>query len=59
MDTYNNLKAVIVGGKKSRETILKMMDVFMLAERITPEQYTELLGMLPADPTPEEPLPVE
>jgi hypothetical protein len=59
MNTYENLKIVITGGKKSKDDLLAMMDVFLMRGRITMEQYNELFDMLPADPTPEEPLPVE
>lgn len=52
MNTYENLKIVIIGGKKSKDDLLAMMDVFLMRGRITPEQYNELFEMLPADPAP-------
>lgn len=44
--TYNNLKKLILMGKKSKEDILEMMDVFLMADRISAEQYAELFAML-------------
>ncbi len=46
MNTYENLKKIIGLGKKSSEEILTMMDVFLMNNRITGEQYTELTELL-------------
>lgn len=46
MNTYANLKKLIELGKKTDEEILAMMDVFLMNERITAEQYQELVKML-------------
>lgn len=46
MNTYENLKKIIALGKKNNEEILTMMDIFLMNNRITSEQYTELSGLL-------------
>lgn len=46
MKTYENLKKIISIGRKSKEDILEMMDVFLMNGRITTEQYNELIGLL-------------
>ncbi len=46
MNTYENLKRVIALGKKTNNEILGMMDVFLMNNRITGEQYTELTELL-------------
>lgn len=46
MNTYENLKKLIALGRKSKEQILIMMDVFLMNNRITPEQYNELTALL-------------
>lgn len=46
MNTYENLKKIIAVGKKSKEEILGMMDIFRMNNRITNEQYQELIGIL-------------
>lgn len=48
MNTYTNLKKIIELGKKTDEEILAMMDVFLMNERITAEQYNELVKLLEA-----------
>jgi len=47
--TYIYCKKVIQNGTYgTREEMLIKLDVFLLNNRITQEQYTELVGMLPA-----------
>lgn len=46
MNTYENLKKVIALGKKTDEELLMMMDVFLMNNRITSEQYNELTILL-------------
>jgi len=47
MDTYENLKQVIIMGTKTREQLLAYMDVFLMNDRIKAEQYSELYETLP------------
>lgn len=44
--TFARLKKLITSGTYDREDMLNKMDVFLMAGRITNEQYTELLGMM-------------
>lgn len=44
MSTYYLCKKLIETGKTSG--LLDKLDVFLLANRLTEEQYTELVGML-------------
>ncbi|MDF2586630.1 MAG: hypothetical protein K0S41_471 [Anaerocolumna sp.] len=46
MNTFENLKKVITLGKKNKDDILTMMDVFLMNERITVDQYNELVTLL-------------
>jgi hypothetical protein len=46
MNTYENLKKVITIGKKTSEEVLTMIDVFMMNNRITPDQYNELVTLI-------------
>ncbi len=46
MNTYENLKKLIALGRKTEEEMLIMMDVFLMNNRITGEQYTELTELL-------------
>jgi hypothetical protein len=48
MNTYENLKKVIGLGKKTDEEILIMMDVFLMNNRITTDQYNELTELIAA-----------
>lgn len=50
---YNALKAVIQGGV-NREDMLKKLDVFMAIDRITLDEYEELVAMLPKESEVEE-----
>lgn len=49
--TFARLKKLIMNGTYDRENMLNKMDVFLMAGRITNEQYTELLGMMDAEET--------
>ena len=44
--TYAGLKKLIENGAYDRESMLSKLDVFLLASRITEEQYQELVGMI-------------
>jgi len=48
MNTYANLKIVIAGGKKSKENLMSMLDVFLKNDRITSDQYNELVVLVNA-----------
>lgn len=44
--TYARLKKLIVRGAYKKEDMLNKLDVFLMANRITEEQYQELIGMM-------------
>ncbi len=44
--TYSRLKKLIENGNYIKEDIMNKMDVFLMAKRITKEQYEELLDMI-------------
>ena len=44
--TYERLKKIIQNGKYNRDAIMNQLDVFLMNNRITTEQYQELVGML-------------
>lgn len=44
--TYARLKKLIERGAYNKEDMLNKMDVFLMANRITEEQYQELVGMM-------------
>ena len=46
MNTYENMKKVIALGKKEKEELLNMCDVFLMNNRITTEQYNELVTLI-------------
>ena len=46
MNTYENMKKVIALGKKTSEELLTMCDIFLMNNRISPEQYTELVNLI-------------
>lgn len=49
-NTYMYCKKIIAGGNYDSDDMLDKLDVFLLNERITNEQYNELIGMItPAD----------
>ena len=46
MNTYENLKKIIALGRKTKEEVLAMMDVFLMNSRISADQYNELVTLL-------------
>ena len=48
MNTYENIKKVINVGKKTSEELLSMCDIFLMNNRITSEQFTELVNLVNA-----------
>ena len=44
--TYERCKKLIQNGSYEQEDMLKKLDVFLLADRITTEQYNELVSMM-------------
>lgn len=44
--TYNNCKKLIENKRYEHEDMLNKLDVFLLGDRITREQYEELVGMI-------------
>lgn len=44
--TYNYCKKIIAGGKYDKEEMMDKLDIFLLAGRISDEQYKELVGLL-------------
>lgn len=46
--TYGYLKKIIARGSYDAEELKDKMDVFLLADRITDEQYKELTGLIEA-----------
>ena len=44
--TYSRLKKLIENGAYDKESMMSKLDVFLLADRITSEQYNELFGMM-------------
>lgn len=51
---YTLCKNLISGGNYEYQSMLNKLDVFMLGNRITTEQYTELTGMMDAQQVPAE-----
>ncbi|SHM95371.1 hypothetical protein SAMN02746066_04066 [Anaerosporobacter mobilis DSM 15930] len=46
MNTFNNLKTIATLKRKSPEEIMNLADIFLMNERITAEQYQELVKLL-------------
>ena len=44
--TYARLKKLIERGAYNTDDMLNKLDVFLMANRITEEQYQELIGMM-------------
>ncbi len=44
--TYTRLKKLIENGNYEKESMLSKLDVFLLAGRITSEQYNELVNLM-------------
>ncbi len=47
--TYTRLKTLITRGQYNKEDMLNQMDVFLLADRMTNEQYNELISLMNSD----------
>ncbi len=43
---FNMMKTMITRGTYDKEDMLKKMDVFLLNNRITEEQYSELIALM-------------
>jgi len=43
---YQRIKKIIESGNYNAETLLNQLDIFLLNQRITNEQYAELVGMI-------------
>ena len=46
--TYKVAKMMITNGNYEYDDMLKKLDIFLLGNRITEEQYTELVGLMNA-----------
>lgn len=46
--TYKVAKMMITNGTYEYNDMLKKLDIFLLGNRITEEQYTELVGLMNA-----------
>lgn len=44
--TYRNCKKIIENGRYEKEDMTNKLDVFLLNNRITEAEYTELIGLL-------------
>ncbi len=44
--TYRLIKKIIAKGNYDKDELMDKLDVFLLAGRITDEQYKELVGMI-------------
>lgn len=44
--TYNLMKRLIAKGGYDKESTLAKLDVFLIADRITPEEYQELVELM-------------
>lgn len=44
--TYKNCKKLIVAGRYEYDDIMNKLDVFLLGNRITQEQYKELVELM-------------
>lgn len=47
--TYKVCKRLIQNGNYEKEDMLIKLDVFLLNDRITPEQYEELIALMDAE----------
>lgn len=55
MNTYKTLKKVLESGNKNNVVTLDKLDVFLIGNRLTEEEYKELVEMLNAlNPVSEE-----
>ena len=46
MNIYENIKILIESGNYQKEDILKKLDIYLLLNRITAEQYQELVNLI-------------
>ena len=46
MTAYTLARKVILTHRKTAEYLLNMVDVYFAAERLTGEEYTELVGLI-------------
>ena len=46
MNTYENIKKIVLIGKKTDEELLNICDVFLMNNRITSDQYNELVALI-------------
>ena len=46
MNTYESTKIIIQSGNYEKESLLKKIDIFLNFNRITLEQYTELVTLI-------------
>lgn len=44
--TYKLMKRIITKGGYDREATMLKLDVFLMADRITPEEYQELIELM-------------
>lgn len=55
MNTYKTLKKVLESGNKNNVVTLDKLDIFLIGNRLTEEEYKELVEMLNAlNPVSEE-----
>lgn len=55
MNTYKTLKKVLEAGNKNNVVTVDKLDIFLIGNRITDEEYKELVEMLEAlNPVDEE-----
>lgn len=47
--TYDRLRKLIISGNYDRQDMLNKMDVFLMANRITTEEYYKLKDLMSAD----------
>lgn len=46
MSTYEMCKILITNNRYEKEDMLQKLDIFLLGNRITQEQYTELVDLM-------------
>lgn len=46
MKTYNNCVIVIKAKRKTKAEMLTLMDLYVMNDRITAEQYAELIALM-------------
>lgn len=46
MNTFNNCMIVITNKRKTREEMLELMDLYVMNNRINPEQYQDLVSKM-------------